>query len=413
MGLSRHTLILSYWPNMFRPAHHNLTIRTATTVLLCIAGSALAVPGTAAEIQLKSKTVVAGNLIMLKDVATIFENDPQMADRMAQTELGPAPLGDQQISLTVVDIQRTLLHRGVDLSRHRFSGAAKVVVASESVAAIKPIQLATSRAPLAPRAMPLNSEAMRQAEDKLKSAIQAFLTNTVSATHAWNVTLRCNADGMRLALECEACRVSGDAQSRTHVASVAAYSETGGYSNPHADAPTHWLGTQIFPVVFESPNGQQISQITAVISQTPSVVVLAAAVSKGTILQREHLQLQRGTQAASGDAFHQIEDVIGQESTQNMAPGQILDTGLVRSPELVRRGEIVSVIVHSSGVRLRMEGRARDTGRKGDTVLVESLSDRSVFTARVRDLQTVEVLARSTSLAERPTQGNSPNGWTR
>lgn len=399
---------------MLRRSHDILTIRLATVVLLSMVGSIFADCSMAAEIQLKSKAVVAGNLIVLKDVANIFENDAQLADRLAQMELGPAPLGDQQINLTVVDIQRTLLHRGADLSQHRFSGAAKVVVASEGIATNEPIGPSKSRATLASKAIPLNSKVARQAEDKLRTAIQQFLSSTVSETHAWNVSLRCNADVMRLAAECEVCRVSGDAKSPGYAATLAVHSDTGVSSIDPKASPTHWLGTQHFQIVFELEDQQQVlQQVTAVVSQTPSVVILTAAVSKGTILQREHLQLQRGAHAASGDAFHQIEDVIGQESTQNMAPGQILDTGLVRSPELVRRGEIVSVIVHSSGVRLRMEGRARETGRKGDTVLVESLTDRSVFTARVRALQTVEVLARSTSLAESPTSAKSQNGWTR
>ncbi len=368
----------------------------------------------AAEIQFRAKASASGALILLGDVANIYANDPQAAQHLANLELRPAPLPDQQLTLSVVDIQRTLLHRGADLSSHRFSGAASVVVTAGGMPAAesKPGKARADHPPLAPRSTPLSNSHVRQAEQKLTAAIVSFLKHRVSADEPWSVSLRWNPAAQRAAAECVSCSVARETTAGGNAVTLASAADPGG-AGGSAGAASAWLGTRTFAIAFDLPNRQEQLEVTAVVSLLPSVVIATTAISKGTILQREHLQLQRGVQAAATDACHSIEDLLGQEALQNMAAGQILSAGLVREPELVRRGEVVTVLVHSSGVRLRMEARARESGRRGEMVLVESLADRSLFHARVSALQTVDVLARGTSLAADPPARRPREDWVR
>lgn len=344
----------------------------------------------AADIQLKPNAYVSGTLVRLADVADVLDSNTSRASRLSQIELCPAPLPGQQLKLTVADIQRSLLHRGVELSSVRFSGAGQVTVASGDYAAS---QAQPRRGSVVPTA------SARQAQDRAVEAIAAYLRHAVAGEQPWDIVLHCNSAAQRRLAQATHVQVVGTAQPQD--ATLASHSSPVAPASP--GAVDSWLGPQTFVLSLELEGRREQLTVPATVSLTPAVVVATVAVSKGTVLQAEHLKLQRGTKAAATDAFHRIDEVVGKQATMNMAAGAIIDAGMVQEPQLVQRGEIVTVNVYSAGVRLRMEARARESGRRGDTIVVEGLNDRRLFQARVCALQTVEVLARGTSLAGKST----------
>ena len=360
----------------FRP----LLMLLAAAVVAALCG-----PVQAADIQLKPKAQVRGTLVRLGDVADVLASDTTRATRLGQIELCPAPLPGQELKLTAADIQRSLLHRGVELSSVRFSGAGQVTVAAGETAA-------SQSQPRRGAALPAAS--VRQAQDRAVEAIAAYLRQAVEGQQPWDIVLHCNSAAQRRLAQATHVQVVGTAQ--TQEAALASHS-TAAPATP--GAVDSWLGPQTFVLSLEVAGRREQLTVPATVSLTPAVVVATVAVSKGTVIQAEHLKLQRGTNAAAADAFHRVDEVVGKQATMNMAAGAIIDAGMVQEPQLVQRGEIVTVNVYSAGVRLRMEARARESGRRGDTIVVEGLNDRRLFQARVCALQTVEVLARGTSLA--------------
>ena len=93
---------------------------------------------------------------------------------------------------------------------------------------------------------------------------------------------------------------------------------------------------------------------------------------------------------------------MDKETTQSLTAGQVLSDRLLRSPTLVRRGEVVDVLSLSPGIRVRTKARARQEGGAGDVVEVESLFDRKTFLTRVSGLQQVEVYARAVPAGGNP-----------
>ena len=65
----------------------------------------------------------------------------------------------------------------------------------------------------------------------------------------------------------------------------------------------------------------------------------------------------------------------------------------VQSPVLVKRGELITVGSHSSGIRVRTSARAAQDGAKGDLIAVESLESKQKYDARVVGLREVAVFA--------------------
>ena len=97
------------------------------------------------------------------------------------------------------------------------------------------------------------------------------------------------------------------------------------------------------------------------------------------------------------ESFHSFEDVIGKETQRAISPGQVLDQNYVRSPILVRRGDVVTVYARAAGIRVRTTGRAISDGSQGDLIAIETLEtgSREKFDARVTGAQVVEVWAGS------------------
>jgi flagella basal body P-ring formation protein FlgA len=370
-------------------------LRRCRPLVMLLAASVAACGGMVqgADVQLKPKANVQGSLVRLADVADVLDSDANRTARLTQIELCPAPLPGQELKLTAADIQRSLLHRGVELSTVRFSGAGYVVVASGDSGSLSQAQPR--------RAGSLSASSVRQANDRVVEAIAAYLRQAVPGEQPWDIALHCNSAAQRRLAQATHVQVMGTAQPQETM--LASYNGTAPTGTASATPGTveGWLGPQTFVLSLEVEGRREKLTVPATVSLTPGVVVVTVPVSKGTVLQAEHLKVQRGAKAAAADAFHRIDEVIGKQATMNMAAGQIIDEGMVQEPQLVQRGEIVTVNVYSSGVRLRMEARAREAGRRGDTIVVEGLNDRRLFQARVCGLQTVEVLARGTSLAGR------------
>ena len=150
------------------------------------------------------------------------------------------------------------------------------------------------------------------------------------------------------------------------------------------------------------PNPKSTERVTpqkpASEPQTTEVIVAVAEINRGDRIRAEHLTVERVKGAVQRTAFQAIDDVVGMEATRNITPGQPIDEQYVRSPRLVKRGDVVDVISRSGGVQVRTKGRARDEGGDGDLINVELLSDRRSLLARVSGLQQVEITGTSAAV---------------
>jgi len=99
------------------------------------------------------------------------------------------------------------------------------------------------------------------------------------------------------------------------------------------------------------------------------VAVLGHAVSKGDRLEPGDFTMEGRTAAAARGALG-IEDAAGMEATRNLAPGMVLRRTDVMTPQLVRRGEPVTIKLASGTLLITASGRALTGGGKGDMVRV-------------------------------------------
>ncbi|MBN2023103.1 MAG: flagellar basal body P-ring formation protein FlgA [Pirellulales bacterium] len=312
----------------------------------------------AAEIELRAECACSGAVVTLADVADVAAADADEAARLGRIELGPAPPPGRTRIFRHREIQDLLLLQGENLGLHRFAGAGQTLV-KRSAGQSQQIGLA-----------PKVSEAVqRRANRQLSDAIVAHLTQAVAA-EPWSVALELSGEQARL------------------VAGVGNAVAIQGGRSP-------WTGSQRFEVTVTPPDGAAARFVVDAHVALPEAVVTAVrALPRGAMLGAADLQLQRtDAPLAVEGTFHAIEEVVGKEAVRAIAAGQPITEDAVRSPLLVRRGEIVSVTAQSTSIRLTTNARAREDGSLGDVIRVEALQDRTAYMARVCGLRSLEVYA--------------------
>ncbi len=311
----------------------------------------------AAEIQLRAAGQAQGTVVMLGDVADVLTADRRQAEALAAVELFPASAVGRSRILRIREIQEILAARQINLGEHQFSGSNQVVV-TVAAAAVEPVQ------------RPVSPAAIKQAERLVTDAVLRYLKDHAGAGESWNATVKVDERQVRAVLESRKISVRG------------------------GRAP--WTGNQRFELTLDSRNEPVTFTVEARIATLPPVVVAVAMLPKGAIIRNTDVQLVAAdANDSAGAALHSIDDVVGKETRRAISPGMPIPGELIRPQILVRRGELLRVLVRSAGIRIRTEALAKEDGGLGDLITVESIPGRNIYAARVSGEQEAEVYARA------------------
>jgi len=339
-----------------RRCNESKTRRTAIRwISAALAGFVIAQGARAADIRLRAEAVPAGPVVTLGDVADVLANDGDQAARLRAIELFPGPAAGAQRFVRVREIQDLLLLRGVNLAEHQLSGASQVIVRGSD--------------------RPANDNAVSAAEErkalsKLREAITTYLRDRLSPDEAFSVEASLPAGAARL---------------------LADYSGT--LTVRGGSAP--WKGHQRFELILGGPQGGEQFEIEAQVRLVPQAVVAVRPLARGAVIGLGDVELRRVEGEAAGDMFFSIEEVLGRETMRAVTANRPLLRDALRSPLLVRRGDVVTVYARSPGIQVRTTARAKDDGAEDDLIAVESFQTRKVFLARVCGVREAEVFAQA------------------
>jgi flagella basal body P-ring formation protein FlgA len=99
------------------------------------------------------------------------------------------------------------------------------------------------------------------------------------------------------------------------------------------------------------------------------VAVLARPIEKGTRLERGDFESEPRAPAAARGALS-AEDASGMEAARNLTAGNIVRRSDLMKPQLVRRGEPVTIRIVSGSLVITASGRALNGGGRGEMVRV-------------------------------------------
>lgn len=125
-------------------------------------------------------------------------------------------------------------------------------------------------------------------------------------------------------------------------------------------------------------------RVGGVAIETREVAVLTRSLARGEAIASADLTLERRPRdAVPPDGQGAPDLVVGQVAQRPLSAGSILRSGDVAPPDLVARGESVTIVFETPSVSLSMRGTANESGRLGASVSVTNGTSKKVLQAVV------------------------------
>lgn len=337
--------------------------------LIFLAALLLASPAGATEIVLRNRVAARGSVVLLGDVAEIKSENETLRNELSAMPLIPAPVEGTQQFLRMAEVRDLVASRGIDVRGIRFGGTVVVSISPEGVAATKATD---PRRVAPPRPVVRSQEETELAAERLTTTIRAHLQ--AQTGHAlWNV------------------RVEADSKLVDAV-------EKGGADVRLSGGEPPWIGRQRFSIVGAA--NQPVALVYAKVDRLEMAVFAIQPIKRGDLIRRSDVELRPHLGALPSQAVLSLDAVVGRESIQGIRPDSIVQSNQVRSPVVVRRNERVNVRARAAGVSVRTYAIAQQDGSVGELVMVQSLTSKERYAARVTGLRELEIFTAGASAAE-------------
>jgi flagella basal body P-ring formation protein FlgA len=322
--------------------------------------------------------------VRLGDVAEVASADRTQGRQLASIPLMPAPPPGTDRFLSKREVADLLAAHGYDLGEFQFAGAEQIAI---SVLAAEP-----SNKDVATRSQPMNRHAailashvdgrppvaddesmvVKKNRDGLNRTIASYLETQTGRSEGWQVS--CDMPQRQLVL-------LGEATSPVVCQ---------GGREP-------WVGRQRFLVSFATARGDvQIPVYAEVANASAQVAVAVRPIARGEVITAADVEMQSLEGAPTTgrrSAVNSLEQLVGMEAKQAIQIGDVIFTDHLQAPMLVKRGEEISVVSQTGGIRVRTTARARQDGARGQLVQVETLETKERYDVRVVGLREAAVFS--------------------
>jgi len=122
------------------------------------------------------------------------------------------------------------------------------------------------------------------------------------------------------------------------------------------------------------------------------VVVAADTLPRGTILSARQLKLAKRNLAKLPQGYYiDPAKLVGMKLKRNITSGFPLTPTMVAAPKLIKRGQRVTLVSHTTAIRVVMPGKALENGAIGERIRVKNLSSKRVVEGVVNASGEIEV----------------------
>ena len=122
------------------------------------------------------------------------------------------------------------------------------------------------------------------------------------------------------------------------------------------------------------------------------VVVAARKIKYGEIISPDMISLSTRDISEVNDFVRSKDEVLGGVSNRTIAQGTIIDLETVEKPPLVKRGELVKIIVQRNGLKLTAIGIAKSNGKLHEVIRVKNSQSNKLIHCKVQAPGLVEVI---------------------
>ena len=166
--------------------------------------------------------------------------------------------------------------------------------------------------------------------------------------------------------------------------------------------------TTRFDIAFELPGSlvaRRLSlRFTGSLTETFATVVPTHEIAQGQVLNVADLAIERRPRSnLSSSTLTTIEQAQGLSAKHALRAGQVIRQADVAKPELVGRGETVTIVFQVPGIMLTILGKANEAGALGDVISVLNVQSKHAVQATVVGPGRVSVNAPSARVAANTT----------
>jgi len=162
--------------------------------------------------------------------------------------------------------------------------------------------------------------------------------------------------------------------------------------------------TTRFDIAFELPGSALARRLplrfTGSLAETFQAVVPTHEIAQGQVIKVSDLALERRPKTSStATTLTTIEQAQGLSTKHALRAGQVIRQADVAKPELVGRGETVTIVFQVPGILLTILGKAAEPGALGDVISVLNVQSKHTLQATVIGPGRVSVNAPTARLA--------------
>jgi flagellar basal body P-ring formation protein FlgA len=125
-------------------------------------------------------------------------------------------------------------------------------------------------------------------------------------------------------------------------------------------------------------------RVSGVVVELREVAVLTRTLNRGEPIKEGDVTLERRPrEAVAGDAQGSATAILGEVAQNTLTAGTVLRVADTAPPELVARGESVTIVYETPSISLSMRGLSNDSGRLGAVVNVVNVASKKILQATV------------------------------
>jgi flagella basal body P-ring formation protein FlgA len=122
------------------------------------------------------------------------------------------------------------------------------------------------------------------------------------------------------------------------------------------------------------------------------VAVSTRKINRNDILGTEDIEIKRmDTTNMQGTMFCSVDDLVGKRALRTLQPNFPLTAGIVDNPPLIKKGDLIRVLVRNGNLHIVMKGVAKEDGYAGKLIKVKNMDTKKELCGVVEDSDTVKV----------------------
>lgn len=131
-----------------------------------------------------------------------------------------------------------------------------------------------------------------------------------------------------------------------------------------------------------------------VLADTSPVLTLTQSLTKGTVIEAEHLTLAPAGDTVGQTVFVDPARVIGRRLSVNLGRGRPVQARHLDIQHLIEKGHPVAITFQNSVVEVAMPGKALESGQRGDLIQVRNTASGRILRGRVVERNKIVVEAK-------------------